>query len=208
MLVARFTVRTGLSVFGAAVLLAVSPSSVLADGSQHAAHQHGVATLNIVQNGTIVRAELTAAGADIVGFEHKATSEASKKKVSDALELLKQSANAIVWPIEFNCSAKESKADLTSPEPDDHDEKHGHANEDHHDDHGEHHEEESEHSQFEALYEWECRSFDLSGDVQLPVFTTFGTLTDLTINFVGDTVQGQQKVGRNTPRFQLGKLRP
>ncbi|MGH1413472.1 MAG: ZrgA family zinc uptake protein [Pelagimonas sp.] len=189
-------------------MLAVSPSSVLAEGSQHAAHQHGLATLNIVQNGTIVRAELTAAGADIVGFEHQATSEASKKKVSDALELLQQSANAIVWPIEFNCSTKESKTDLVSQEPDDHEEKDGHTNEDHHDDHGDQHEEEREHSEFVALYEWECRSFDLSGDVQLPVFNAFGTLTALTVNFVGDTVQGQQKVGRNIPRFQLGRLRP
>jgi len=61
-------------------------SMALAEGSKRelGAHEHGHSALNVAIEGGSVEMELIAPGADIVGFEHAATSEADKVAVEQA----------------------------------------------------------------------------------------------------------------------------
>lgn len=52
------------------------------------AHEHGVGTLNIAVDGQAMAMEFQAPGADIVGFEHPAETEADLAKVERALAVL------------------------------------------------------------------------------------------------------------------------
>ena len=96
------------------------------------AHEHGVGTLNIAIEGTAVAMAFEAPGADIVGFEYAAKSDADLATIEAAVATLAAPLDLFVMPDAAQCSVVEATAELESEdEHDDHDEEH-------HDDHDEH----------------------------------------------------------------------
>jgi hypothetical protein len=63
-----------------------------AGGKGHAAHQHGVAKVNIVAEGNTLTIQLEAPSDSIYGFEHEAKKPVDVKKRDDAIEKLKINA--------------------------------------------------------------------------------------------------------------------
>ncbi|WP_298842378.1 DUF2796 domain-containing protein [uncultured Roseobacter sp.] len=115
------------------------------------AHEHGVGALNIAVDGTTVLMELTAPGADIVGFEYAASSAEDRRAVDAAVAALATPMDLFVVPAAAGCSVTAARAALELEEAhedhdgdahghDDHahDDAHGHDDHDDHDDHAAH----------------------------------------------------------------------
>ncbi len=62
----------------------------------HKAHVHGSAQLSIAFDGLVGKLEFESPAESTVGFEHLARTDEQKKKVQDALELLKTKMNEMV----------------------------------------------------------------------------------------------------------------
>jgi len=71
--------------------------------AEHGAHQHGKASLTFVLDGNEAELVLSTAAANIVGFEHKASSDAEKQQQQQQLEMLK-SGSWFTLATAANCS--------------------------------------------------------------------------------------------------------
>ncbi|WP_068119542.1 ZrgA family zinc uptake protein [Tropicimonas marinistellae] len=140
------------------VLAALAASAASAETRQLDAHEHGAGTLDIAIAGNIMEIALRAPGADIVGFEHSAESDADKAAVAEAIAALSDPAEYLTLPDAAECRATDTEAELESLGEEDHhdDDEHAahdheeseaddHAHEDEHDDHAEEHADDDNH---------------------------------------------------------------
>ncbi|MDG1972069.1 MAG: DUF2796 domain-containing protein [Paracoccaceae bacterium] len=100
------------------------------------AHQHGHGALNIAFEGASVAMELEVPGADIVGFEHPAESDADRALIDAAIAQLAKPLELFAMPAAAGCTVTAANVALLGE--DDHDE-HG---DDHKDEHADDHKDE------------------------------------------------------------------
>lgn len=164
------------------------------------AHVHGVSKLMMASDKNLVTVKLEIPGMDIVGFEHEAKTAADKKKIADAIELLKNPYNVVTFPKGAGCVVDKVKAEVGSHDHhgehghDDHDHDHGKkkkkkAKHDHHDhDHGkkkkkakhdDHDHGEEEHSEFEAKYTFKCKDIKALDTVTVNLFSRFSGMKEV-----------------------------
>ncbi len=130
-------------------LVAATPA-LTEETRQLDAHEHGVGALNIAIDGTTVAMEFHAPGADIVGFEHAAESDADHAAIDAAIAKLSAPLDLFGLSATAACTLVKANAALEGEgghDDDEHDEEHheGHADEAH-DDHAEHdHEKHDDH---------------------------------------------------------------
>ncbi len=111
--------------------------TILTAGAAHTqtreldAHQHGHGALNIAFEGASVAMELEVPGADIVGFEHPAESDADRALIDAAIAQLAKPLELFAMPAAAGCTVTEANVALLGE--DDHDE-HGDDHKDEHDD--------------------------------------------------------------------------
>ena len=152
-------------------------------------------------------------GADVVGFEYKAKSEADVALVNDALIKFDEFNNIFSIPSTSNCNLVEAdisinQGDNHKDEHDDHDE---HEDEHDHDDHGEHddhdeHDEEA-HNEFVAHYSFNCGNIKEIDRISFPYFTTFPNSGELEIQFVSEMGSTSFEVEGDEPFINLkGKI--
>lgn len=79
---------------------------------QLGAHSHGVGEVTIAIDGAEVAIEIHAPGADIVGFEHDARSDADRAAIEAALLKLGDPMTVMTVPEAAGCSVVEAKAEL------------------------------------------------------------------------------------------------
>jgi phosphoketolase len=79
-------------------------------------HQHGHGTLNIAIEGGRVSMELDVSGADIVGFEHAATTKAQQDAVEKAKAQLAAPLSLFALPKGAGCSVKEANVKIEGAE--------------------------------------------------------------------------------------------
>ncbi|MEP6065093.1 MAG: DUF2796 domain-containing protein [Paracoccaceae bacterium] len=125
------------------IALVAAMPAIAQDSRQLDAHEHGVGTLNIAIDGTTVAMAFEAPGADIVGFEYAAESDADLAAIDTAIATLGAPLDLFVLPEAAACRVTEAKAELETEDNHDdhgHDEHEEHADEKHddHDDHEEH----------------------------------------------------------------------
>ena len=108
-------------------LALLSAAAIAEEKRDLGAHEHGVAQLNVAVEGNSIVMEFEAPGADIVGFEHPATSDEDKQMIKAGISTLEDLSNLVSFPDGSNCAVTEVSAELHSE--DEHDE-HGH--DDHH----------------------------------------------------------------------------
>ena len=75
-------------------------------------HEHGVGTLNIVQDKNIIVFEFEIPGADIVGFEYKASEPNDIESVKNAINILSDYKNMIVPSGSSECEIESSFAEV------------------------------------------------------------------------------------------------
>lgn len=166
-----------------AVTLAVA-GPALASG-EHGKHVHGAGEINVVVDGNDVLMELTLPGADVVGFEHKAESDADATAVQKAVETLENAGAVFALPAGAGCELAEAHAESSLLE-----EKHahGHTNEHKHE-HKHEQEHEPGHGDFGAFYEFTCAAPDALKDIEVRLFVLFPSLEEVKVQAV--TAKGQ-----------------
>lgn len=205
----------------ALLLLAVNAAPALAeDTRQLDAHEHGVGALNIAIDGTTVAMEFHAPGADIVGFEYAAESEADRAAVDAAVATLARPLDLFVLPAAAACSVTQASAELESEQAhDDHDHHDHDAHKDHddhaehsgHEDHAEHsdhaaHAEEAGHSEFHAEYTLTCADPTALTEISFAYFDTFENARELEVQVIAGSGAQAFEVVRDAPTLDLRSL--
>ena len=186
-------------------LLALSTTMpVLAeDTRQLDAHEHGVGTLDIAIEKSTVTMEFHAPGADIVGFEYEAKSDADLAAIASATAILGAPLDLFIIPDATACKVMKVHAELESEN--DHNEHDDEAHDDHaeggHDDHAEdghddndeghkEHAEEPGHTEFHAEYTLTCENLDALTEITFAYFETFPNAKEVEVQII--TAKGAQ----------------
>jgi hypothetical protein len=97
----------------AALAIACTGPAYAEEFTQHAAHEHGRATLDLAVDAGTVTMRLSAPAMDIVGFEHAPRTAAERGAAESANVLLKQHKALFAFPVAARCTA--AGADVTPP---------------------------------------------------------------------------------------------
>ena len=202
-------------------------SGAAASENRHGAHQHGVSKLNLVIDGKHLEMELVSPGADIVGFEHPAASDADRRAIAKAAAVLKDGARLFSLPAAARCVLEASRVE--APETDAHeghhaghgDEKkhaHGHGEKEHahgHDGrksghehehkHGHEHEKAGgeTHSEFHARYRFACERPDRLTHIDVTFFKAFPGAKEIEARAVTPDRQIRRELTADAPRLTL-----
>jgi hypothetical protein len=123
--------------------LVLSSSALYADDhehehEEHGAHEHGAATLSLAVSTAGLEIMLESPAANIVGFEHAATTDADKQKLAAAVKKLEAGTELFNMNTEAGCTLKNAEvisallgnAEDAAKNKDDHDHKEGEAHSD------------------------------------------------------------------------------
>ena len=219
--------------YAVSLIALVTAFPAFAEGSRQLdAHEHGVGTLNIAIEGTTVTMMFEAPGADIVGFEHAAKSDADLATIEAAVATLGAPLDLFVVPDAAGCSVVKAQAELESEDDhddeghddhddeghDDHDDEDhdGHDDDDHddddhdddgHDDHDDEghddHGDEAGHTEFHAEYTLTCDSPDALTQMTFAYFAAFPNALEVEVQII--TAAGAQafEVERDAPVLNL-----
>ncbi len=180
-----------------------------AKGDTLSAHQHGVATLNLVIEGNDVAIELDSPADNLVGFEYVPTSDADIQKVKDTMATLREPQRLFVFPEAAGCTSTE--VELESPlfkatadaDHDHHHDEHKHGDDDHAHGHGHDHADGSTHNDIEAHYHFTCANAAALNQIEVKLFDAFPGTQKLILQAVGG--RGQQG-GELTPSSNIIRL--
>lgn len=160
----------------AIALAALAVNGAIADESnvsrRHGTHAHGVATLNIAQQGSEVSLELESPAVNLVGFEHVPTSEEERKAVEQALTILKDGDRLFHFSPSADCRLAESRIDtpLTEQEST--------------------HEHGDSHADIVAEYHFTCARPGELQQLNLRLFQTFPATEELEVQYLTDKGAG------------------
>ncbi|MFF7106268.1 DUF2796 domain-containing protein [Pseudomonas sichuanensis] len=146
-----------------------------------AAHEHGVAKLNVVLDGNTLELELDSPAMNLVGFEHAASTDADKAKVAAARQQLEQPLKLFGLAQAAGC--KDEAQELQSPLFGDA----AHADDDgdaHEHEHGHQHADVNAHYQFTCATPAKLAQLDLD-----PLFKTFPQTQKINVQLIGPNGQ-------------------
>ena len=167
-------------------------------------HEHGVGELNIATEGDVIELEFMIPGADIVGFEYVAKSDADIASIKKALQTFENYENIFTLPTNSRCQLTEKQVALKEDE-DDHDDHEGHDDHDEHDEHDEHAEE--NHNEFYAKYSFECGDTKAINKLEFPYFSTFPNSGELEVQFISSIGSVSFEVEAEEPSINIdGKI--
>ncbi len=205
--------RTALIV-AAALLPLTGASAAENEHREHGAHEHGHGKFNVAIEGKILAMELIRPGADIVGFEHKAESEADKQALAAGRKTLSDLAKVVTLPATAGCTLKNASVEVETEEKhDDHD--HGAKKDDHDhaekkDDHGHgkkaEHKDEETHGEFHAEYQLTCSAPEKLNGMTFVYFDTFKGAEELDVTVIGPKQQLKFEVNRETSKIAIGGI--
>ena len=192
--------------------LILAASSQAEEGfRQHSAHVHGHVEFNIAQDGNELLVEITAPGADVVGFEHAPTNEQqhlmfdkAKQTLGDSSQLLRLSQQAgcqvehtsVTSTLDHDDHEHEEHADHDDHEHEEHADHDDHEHEEHAD-HDDHDHEGSTHSEFTVEYHFECNDMSKLQNIETTWFEHFPSTDNIAVNLLTDTEQKALKLNKN-----------
>lgn len=200
--------------------------TILTAGAAHTqtreldAHQHGHGALNIAFEGASVAMELEVPGADIVGFEHPAESDADRALIDAAIAQLAKPLELFAMPAAAGCTVTAANVALLGEDDhdehgDDHKDEHADDHKDEHDDDhkdehaddhkDEHADEEGEegHNEFHAEYALTCADSSAIDAIEFVYFERFPNAAELDIQLISDKGAKGFEVERDEPRLDL-----
>lgn len=194
----------------AAISLLTFAQTAQAEQRQLGAHEHGHGALNIAIEGNRVEIELEVPGADIVGFEHAATTPEQKAQVAEAEAQLEDALKQFVLPAAASCRLAKADVEVEAEGEHEHEKnKEAHKNHDH-DQAGhkeEHkdgaHEGEEGHSEFHATYSLDCTQPDEIKSIHFAYFKSFPNAKSLSVKIVSEKQQGSYEVTADKPDLDL-----
>ncbi|BDP31533.1 DUF2796 domain-containing protein [Vibrio vulnificus] len=152
---------------------------------QHDAHVHGQVEFNIAQDGHDLLLEITAPGADVVGFEHAPENTEQENQLKAAVEKLSQADLMVQINEAAKCTIENVSVTHTlgGEEHDDHEH---HDNHEHHDDHGHEHD---GHGAFTVEYQYHCDNVAALNALETDWFKQFPATQAIQANVLTDKVQ-------------------
>jgi len=166
----------------------LSVRAVFAFEEEHQAHEHGHATLMLVQEKAELQLVFKSPAMNIIGFEHQANSPEQHAKIAWAKQSLSNAAELFLITQSAQCVLEHvhiSSSLLSKDEDGDKHESHG---EDEHDEHKA--DDKGSHSEFEAEYHFECASISELKEIKLALFETFKSIEELETHVI--TSSGQK----------------
>lgn len=189
-------------------LVAFAPPSA-AEQRSAKPHEHGHSRMSIAIEGNKVAIELEAPGADIVGFEHEARTDAERATLAQAKAKLADPLAMMGVPAEASCKLVEADVDFGADAHEDHaDGKHAdHKHDDHkHADHKHDDEAHDGHAEFRAAYALTCAAPQALTRLSFRYFEWFSGAEELDVAVVTDKSQATFEVTRSKPVIDLGGL--
>jgi hypothetical protein len=174
----------------AGIALSATPS-LAEETAQLDAHEHGVGQLNIAFDENKIAMELHAPGADIVGFEYGAKSDADLAAIDGALQTLSDPLGLFSIPEAASCIVILAHAKLESENSD-----HG---EEGHDDH----DEAPSHTEFHAEYLLECANLTEISAITFPYFEIFPNALELEVQVISDKGATAFEIERDLAKLDL-----
>jgi hypothetical protein len=193
----------------------------------HSAHVHGQVEVNIAQDGQELLVEVTAPGADVVGFEHAPETADQKKIFEQAIAQLNKpeelfSFNNANCTLKFKSVSNTLEGDHDEHEGHDHAEHghddhegHDHAEHDHddheghdhaehdHDDHKDHDHSEGGHGEFTVEYHYQCSDVAKLDTISTQWFSKFSNTEKMTVNLLTDNAQVQEVLNAERISFRF-----
>ena len=182
------------------------------DARQLNAHEHGIGVLNIAIEAPLVVMEFHAPGADIVGFEYAAKSDADLAAISAALKTLEAPLDLFVLPKGARCAVQEVQVELESDadhdvneeDHQDHDDENDHKHEDHDDHDEEKHAASSGHTEFHAEYSLICSNIEALTQIDFAYFEVFPNSKQVELQLISQSGARVFDIERSAPRLDLG----
>ncbi|HCG5953774.1 TPA: DUF2796 domain-containing protein [Vibrio parahaemolyticus] len=201
-----------------AIVIGLSLSTVATaeEYRQHSAHVHGHVEFNIAQDGSDLLLEITAPGADVVGFEHAPENAEQEKTLQHAIATLEDSNALFAINPQAQCEIEEVHVEHSlggqheehehhDHEGHDHDE---HAHHDHdkheHDGHAGHdHSEHSDHGEFTVQYRFHCAQVGELSRIQTDWFNQFPSTESVNVNLFTDTTQSATSLTKSNTQIAI-----
>lgn len=182
-----------------AAALAVSIPAIAAEEHRELGpHEHGHGKLNIAIEGNRVAMELEVPGADIVGFEHEASTPDQKAAVEKAKATLSNALAVFKLPVGAGCKLAEAQVEVKAEDDHEHAEK---TAENKPEDAKEAH-----HSEFHVTYAIDCASPAKLTSIEFKYFDLFAGAQELDVNLVTPKGQSSYEVTRGAPKLELGEV--
>jgi hypothetical protein len=167
-------------------------------------HEHGVGRLKIVIEDKRLSMDLDVPGADIVGFEHEASTPAQRTAVKKAKATLEAALNVFKLPAEAKCEVAEALVEIEAGHHEHEHEEAGVKGEAKHE--ADQAEEGQHHSDFHAAYTINCDAPEQVTGIDFKYFDLFAGARKLEIDLVTEKGQNHYEVSRETPRLKFGEI--
>ncbi|EGR2300594.1 DUF2796 domain-containing protein [Vibrio parahaemolyticus] len=201
-----------------AIVIGLSLSTVATaeEYRQHSAHVHGHVEFNIAQDGSDLLLEITAPGADVVGFEHAPENAEQEKTLQHAVATLEDSNALFAINPQAQCEIEEVHVEHTlggQHEEHDHHDHEGHDHDEHaHHDHDKHdhdgheghdHSEHSDHGEFTVQYRFHCAQVGELSHIQTDWFNQFPSTESVNVNLFTDTTQSATSLTKSNTQIAI-----
>ncbi|HGF3721762.1 TPA: DUF2796 domain-containing protein [Vibrio parahaemolyticus] len=201
-----------------AIVIGLSLSTVATaeEYRQHSAHVHGHVEFNIAQDGSDLLLEITAPGADVVGFEHAPENAEQEKTLQHAVATLEDSNALFAINPQAQCEIEEVHVEHTlggQHEEHEHHDHEGHDHDEHaHHDHDKHdhdsheghdHSEHSNHGEFTVQYRFHCAQVGELSRIQTDWFNQFPSTESVNVNLFTDTTQSAISLTKSNTQIAI-----
>ncbi|MCR9654544.1 DUF2796 domain-containing protein [Vibrio parahaemolyticus] len=201
-----------------AIVIGLSLSTVATaeEYRQHSAHVHGHVEFNIAQDGSDLLLEITAPGADVVGFEHAPENAEQEKTLQHAVATLEDSNALFAINPQAQCEIEEVHVEHTLGGQHEEHEHHDHEDHDHdehaHHDHDKHdhdgheghdHSEHSDHGEFTVQYRFHCAQVGELSHIQTDWFNQFPSTESVNVNLFTDTTQSATSLTKSNTQITI-----
>ncbi|TOH58037.1 zinc-binding protein [Vibrio parahaemolyticus] len=196
--------------------LSLSTVATAEEYRQHSAHVHGHVEFNIAQDGSDLLLEVTAPGADVVGFEHAPENAEQEKTLQHAVATLEDSNALFAINSQAQCEIEEVHVEHSlggQHEEHEHHDHEGHDHDEHaHHDHDKHdhdgheghdHSEHSDHGEFTAQYRFHCAQVGELSRIQTDWFNQFPSTESVNVNLFTDTTQSAISLTKSNTQIAI-----
>ncbi|MDG3435087.1 DUF2796 domain-containing protein [Vibrio parahaemolyticus] len=196
-----------------AIVIGLSLSTVATaeEYRQHSAHVHGHVEFNIAQDGSDLLLEITAPGADVIGFEHAPENAEQEKTLQHAVATLEDSNALFAINPQAQCEIEEVHVEHSlggQHEEHEHHDHEGHDHDEHaHHDHDGHeghdHSEHSDHGEFTVQYRFHCAQVGELSHIQTDWFNQFPSTESVNVNLFTDTTQSATSLTKSNTQIAI-----
>ncbi|EGQ8260499.1 DUF2796 domain-containing protein [Vibrio parahaemolyticus] len=183
-----------------AIVIGLSLSTVATaeEYRQHSAHVHGHVEFNIAQDGSDLLLEITAPGADVVGFEHAPENAEQEKTLQHAVATLEDSNALFAINPQAQCEIEEVHVEHSLGGQHEEHEHHDHEGHEGHD-----HSEHSDHGEFTVQYRFHCAQVGELSRIQTDWFNQFPSTESVNVNLFTDTTQSATSLTKSNTQIAI-----